>query len=123
MARHIPPVRDVHDLRVGRWYDEDPIKSTSTHTGGTGVSGNIEQVRAAILAAVEKANEALGATQEAHSKMEEAQGMLYGATEGSGQADVTTALGLAAQTVNDLEQSRAQITAMISESEGIANRL
>jgi len=84
---------------------------------------NIEEVRAGIAAANEKANEALGAINEAHSKMEEAQGMLARVTEGSGQVDVTTALGLAAQTVNDLEQSRAQITALISESEGIANRL
>jgi hypothetical protein len=84
---------------------------------------SIEEVRAGIAAANEKANEALGAINVAHSKMEEAQGMLARVTEGSGQVDVTTALGLAAQTVNDLEQSRAQITALISESEGIANRL
>jgi hypothetical protein len=84
---------------------------------------NIEEVRGGILSAKEKSNEALGAVNEAHSKMEEAQGMLARVTEGSGQIDVTTALGLAAQSVNDLEQCRMQISALLSESEGVANRL
>lgn len=121
MGRHIPAGRDLADLRRGRWYDTDPIKSSNT--GGAGVSGNIGEVRAGVAAAIEKANEALGAVNEALSKMEEVQGMLARVTEGSGQVDVTTALGLAAQTVNDLDQSRAQISALMSESEGIANRL
>lgn len=84
---------------------------------------SIEEVRAGILATKDKADEALGAVNKAHAHMEEVQAGAARAMEGSGQVDVTNALGLAAQTVNDLEQTRAQISAFISEAESISNRL
>jgi hypothetical protein len=84
---------------------------------------SIEEVRAAILAANEKAKEALGAVNQAHTDMESAQANLAHATEGSGQVDVTAALGLAAQAVNNLAEERTRISALLSESEGITNRL
>jgi hypothetical protein len=85
--------------------------------------GSIEEVRAGIAAANELASEALGAAQQCHASLEQAQGALMRAVEGSGQADVTTAVGLAAQSVNDADQLRQLIAALISESESISNRL
>lgn len=95
--------------------------SQSGSTGGSGMS--LQDVRAEIAAAVEKLNESLGATNQAHAAAEEAQGMLIRATEGSGQADVTNAVSMAAQSVNDLETVRAQLSACIGEAEGVAGRL
>ena len=98
--------------------------ATTTNTGSAGgAMASIEGVRAGIVAANEKANEGLGAMQHAHVCLEEAQGRLMHATEGSGQADVSTALGLLAQAVNDLDAVRQQVSAAISSSESIANRL
>ena len=72
---------------------------------------SIEEVRAGIAAANEKANESLGALQQAHASLEQAQGALMRATEGSGQADVSEANGLLAQAVNSLEEVRQQVSA------------
>lgn len=84
---------------------------------------SIEEVRAGIAAANEKANEGLGALQQAHASLEQAQGTLMQATEGSGQGDVSTANGLLAQAVGSIEEVRQQVSAAISEAEGVANRL
>jgi hypothetical protein len=84
---------------------------------------SIEEVRAGIAAANEQANEGLGALQQAHASLEQAQGALMRATEGSGQADVSEANGLLAQAVNSIEEVRQQVSAAISASEGVANRL
>ena len=84
---------------------------------------SIEEVRAGIAAANEKANEGLGAVQQAHASLEEAQGALMRATEGSGQADASEANGLLAQAVSSLDEVRQQVSAAISASEGVANRL
>jgi hypothetical protein len=84
---------------------------------------SIEEVRAGIAAANEKATESLGALQQAHASLEQAQGSLMRATEGSGQADVTEANGLLAQAVGSIEEVRQQVSAAISASEDVANRL
>ena len=84
---------------------------------------SIEEVRAGISAANDKATESLGALQQAHASLEQAQGTLLRATEGSGQADVSEATGLLAQAVGSIEEVRQQVSAAISASEGVANRL
>ena len=84
---------------------------------------SIEEVRAGIALANDKANESLGALQQAHAALEQAQGALTQATEGSGQADVHEATGLLAQAVSSIEEVRQQVSAAISASEGVANRL
>ena len=61
-----------------------------------------------------EANEGLGALQQAHASLEQAQGALMQATEGSGQADVTEANGLLAQAVSSIEEVRQQVSAAIS---------
>ena len=55
---------------------------------------SIEEVRAGIGQANDKAQESLGALQQAHSSLEQAQGLLQRSTEGSSQADVNEANGL-----------------------------
>ncbi len=84
---------------------------------------SIEEVRAGIAAANDKATESLGALQQAHASLEQAQGALMRATEGSGQADVTDANGLLAQAIGSIEEVRQQVSAAISASEDVANRL
>ena len=84
---------------------------------------SIEDVRAGIALANEKANESLGALQQAHASLEQAQDALMRATEGSGQADASEANGLLAQAVGSIEEVRQQVSAAISASEGVANRL
>ena len=84
---------------------------------------SIEEVRAGIARANESANESLGALQQAHASLEQAQGALMRVTEGSGQADVTEANGLLAQAVGSIEEVRQQVSAAISASEDVANRL
>jgi hypothetical protein len=84
---------------------------------------SIEEVRAGIAAANDKASESLGALQQAHASLEQAQGTLLRVTEGSGQADVSDATGLLTQAVGSIEEVRQQVSAAISASEDVANRL
>ena len=84
---------------------------------------SIEEVRAGIAAANEKATEGLGALQQAHAALEQAQGTLMRVTDGSGQTDVSDATGLLAQAVGSIEEVRQQVAAAVSASEGVANRL
>lgn len=84
---------------------------------------SIEEVRAGINAANDKANESLGALQQAHASLEQAQGELMRVTEGSGQADVSEANSLLAQAVNSITEIQQSVQAAIQASEGVANRL
>jgi hypothetical protein len=84
---------------------------------------SIEEVRAGITQANEMASESLGAIQQAHSSLEQAQGLLMQATEGSNQGDVSEANGLLAQAVDSLAEVQQQVSAAIQASEGVANRL
>lgn len=84
---------------------------------------SIEEVRAGIAMANDKASESLGALQQAHSSLEQAQGALMRVTEGSGQADVSEANGLLAQAVNSITDVQQAVASAIQASEGVANRL
>jgi len=84
---------------------------------------SIDEVRAGISLANDKANESLGSLQQAHAALEEAQGALMHATEGSGQADVTEANGLLAQAVGNITEVLQQVSAAIQASEDVAARL
>lgn len=84
---------------------------------------SIEEVRAGIAAANEKASESLGALQQAHASLEQAQGALLRSTEGSGQADVSEALALLSQAVGGVTEVQQAVAAGIQASEGVANRL
>lgn len=84
---------------------------------------SIEEVRAGIALANDKASESLGALQQAHSSLEQAQGELARVTEGSNQADVSEANGLLAQAVGSITEVQQAVAAAIQASEGVANRL
>lgn len=84
---------------------------------------SIGQVRTGIAAANEKANEGLEAAQQSHACLGAAQAQLMRAAEGSGQADASSALGLLAQAISDLDTVRQQVSAAISAAEDVGNRL
>ena len=65
---------------------------------------SIEEVRAGIALANDKASESMGALQQAHASLEQAQSALLRVTEGSNQADVSEANGLLAQAVGSIEE-------------------
>ena len=66
---------------------------------------SIDEVRAGISQATDKAQESLGALQQAHSSLEEAQGLLSRAVEGSGQADAQEATGHLAQAIGTITEA------------------
>jgi methyl-accepting chemotaxis protein len=84
---------------------------------------SIDEVRAGISLANDKANESLGSLQQAHAALEEAQGALLHATDGSGQADVSEATGLLAQAVSNISDVLQQVNAAIQASDDISARL
>jgi methyl-accepting chemotaxis protein len=84
---------------------------------------SIEEVRAGIALANDKASESLGALQQAHSSLEQAQASLQRVTEGSTQSDVSEANGLLAQAVSSISEVQHAVQAAIQASEGVANRL
>lgn len=84
---------------------------------------SIEEVRAGIGLANDKASESLGALQQAHSSLEQAQGLLQRATEGSSQADAPEATGLLTQAMGSINEVQQSVQAAIQAAEGVANRL
>jgi hypothetical protein len=84
---------------------------------------SIEEVRAGIGLATDKASESLGALQQAHSSLEEAQGLLMQATEGSAQADAPEATGLLTQAISSITEVQQAVTAAVQAAEGVAARL
>lgn len=84
---------------------------------------SIEEVRAGIALANEKASESLGALQQAHASLEQAQGALMRVTEGSAQSDVSEANGQLAQALGSIAEVQQAVKSAISTSEGVAHRL
>jgi hypothetical protein len=84
---------------------------------------SIEEVRAGIGQANDKAQESMGALQQAHSSLEEAQGLLMRSTEGSSQADVSEANGLIAKAIGSITEVQQDVQAAIQTAEGVAGRL
>jgi uncharacterized coiled-coil DUF342 family protein len=84
---------------------------------------NIDEVRAGIAQANQKAEESLGALQQAQSHIEEAHQLLARVTEGTSQSDAQEAvsqLQQAASSINDVQQL---VQAAVSTAEGTAQRL
>lgn len=84
---------------------------------------SIDEVRAGIALANEKASESVGALQQAHVALEQAQGVLLRVTEGSGQDDVAQANGFLAQALGAVADGQQAVKAAIAASEGVADRL
>ncbi|GAA3992955.1 MULTISPECIES: hypothetical protein [Allokutzneria] len=84
---------------------------------------SVEQVRAGISLATEKANESIAALQQAASAIEEAQTAFVAASEGSAQDDAEKIQGMFTQMLEDLNNVQNGVTQAISTAEDYANRL
>lgn len=84
---------------------------------------SIEEVRAGIALANQKSSESLGALQQAHSQLEEAQSALARVTEGSSQADVHDASNQLQHAVASVSEVQQLVRTAIDTAEGIAQRL
>ena len=87
------------------------------------MTASIEQVRAGIMTATDKASGALGALQQAYADLEETLGMLMHVTEGSPHADVSQATGLLKQAMDDTQTAQQATSAGIQQAEAVAARL
>jgi hypothetical protein len=119
--------QDMHHTRVpsGRSSAEALDSTGKGRERARGVPGmaSIEEVRAGIALANDKASESIGALQQAHSSLEQAQGALLRVTEGSAQADVSDANALLANAVGSILEVQQAVAAAIQAAEGVANRL
>lgn len=84
---------------------------------------SIEEVRAGIALANDKASESLGALQQAQSSLEQAQGALQRVTEGSNQSDAQEAANMLAQAISSISDVQQAVSAAIQASESVSNRL
>ncbi len=84
---------------------------------------SIEEVRAGIALAKDKASESLGALQQAHSSLEQAQSALLQASEGSAQSDVPEARALLARAIESIVEVQQAVQAAVQASEGVFDRL
>ncbi|MCK2238026.1 MULTISPECIES: hypothetical protein [unclassified Crossiella] len=84
---------------------------------------SVEQVRNGISLATEKAQESIGALQQAATALEQAQNALHQVTQGSSQADAEQAANLLSQAVSSIGETQNQVQSAISTAEGYANRL
>jgi hypothetical protein len=83
----------------------------------------VEEVRAGIALANQKASESIAALQQATLALEEAQQALAGATHGSSQEEIQHAHGMLAEAAQSLTGVQGTINASISSAEGYAGRL
>ncbi|WP_447005483.1 hypothetical protein ACRAKI_02805 [Saccharothrix isguenensis] len=84
---------------------------------------SIEEVRAAIAQAVEKADQGIKALQQAADLAGEAQALLSTATQGSNQADVEQANASFAEVVNGVSDLQQHLGHGIAQAESINSRL
>lgn len=83
----------------------------------------VEEVRAGIALASQKASEGIAAIQHASLALEEAQQALAQATQGSGQEEIHHATGMLAEALQSLGGVQGTVNASINSAEGYAGRL
>lgn len=83
----------------------------------------VEEVRAGVNLATQKATEGIAALQQATMSLEEAQQALASATQGSGQEEIQHAHGMLAEVIQTITGAQGTINACITTAEGYANRL
>ncbi|WP_374727423.1 hypothetical protein [Haloactinomyces albus] len=83
----------------------------------------VEEVRAGIALANQKASEGIAALQQATLALEEAQQALATATQGSSQEEIQHAYGMLAEATQTLNGVQGTVQASISSTEGYAGRL
>jgi hypothetical protein len=84
---------------------------------------SVEEVRAGIAMANEKASESISALQQATMALEQAQTAFANATEGSTQVDIHQASGLLAQAIANITDAQHSVIAGITTAEGYSSRL
>ena len=83
----------------------------------------VEEIRAGIAQANEKASAGIAALQQAAQSFEEAQQSLAQATQGSSQHEVSQAHGLLAQALHDVAGIQSSVQAAISSADSYSARL
>ncbi|MEV6910034.1 hypothetical protein [Amycolatopsis sp. NPDC051071] len=83
----------------------------------------VEEIRAGIALANEKASASIHALQQAAQSLEEAQLSLSQATQGSNQHEVSQAHGLLAEALQGITGMQSTIQAGISSAESYSTRL
>ncbi|WIX75987.1 hypothetical protein QRX50_31505 [Amycolatopsis carbonis] len=83
----------------------------------------VEEVRAGIAVANEKASAGIAALQQAAMALEEAQLSLSQATQGSQQHEINQAHGLLAEALNGITGMQSTIQAGISSADAYSSRL
>jgi len=84
---------------------------------------NIQEVRAAIAKAIEKAGQSSAALQQAADLAEDAQALLSTAVQGSAQSDAEQANAQFADVISGVSDLQKRLSAGISQAEGINSRL
>lgn len=84
---------------------------------------SVEQVRAAIALANDKASESVAALQSASTAIEDAQRAFAAAAEGSAQSEAEQINGLFAQALSDISDVQGSVTAAMSTADTYAARL
>jgi hypothetical protein len=84
---------------------------------------SIEEVRAGIALATQRASESLGALTQAQSHIEEAQQALQRVTEGTSQADAQDAVAQLQQAATSVNEVQQLVQSAVSTAEGISQRL
>lgn len=84
---------------------------------------SVEQVRAAITLANDKASESVAALQAAATAIEEAQQAFAAAAEGSAQSEAEQINGLFAQALSDINGVQSSVGAAMSTADSYAARL
>ncbi len=83
----------------------------------------VEEIRAGIAVATEKALASIAAITQASLQLDEARSALLAATQGSSQTDVAQSHGLLAEALQSLAGVQSTIQASITSVEGYAARL
>lgn len=84
---------------------------------------SIEEVRTGIAAANDQASQSLGALQQAHSSIEQAQGIMMRVSQGSAQADVSEVNGVLAHAAGSVIEVQQMVTSAIRTAESVGARL
>lgn len=83
----------------------------------------VEEIRAGIAVATERAQAGIAAMTQASMQLDEARSALMTATQGTGQADMAQAHGMLAEALQTIAGAQATVQACISSAEGYAARL
>jgi len=109
--------------QMQRRNEQEPATTSSAPTSSGAAMASIEEVRGGIAQATDKASDSLGHLQQAHSDLEQSQGLLMRAVEGSSQADADEAVGLLGRAIGMAAELQQTVSAAVQSAEGVGARL